>query len=249
MLESLQNQNQIIAGQTGKPAKILRYVENDRMGGKVPMWEIPKTSKEQVVSALSTAQSTEISSPNSLSYTGTQPDYAPENTEEFGFSDLLDMVNPLHHIPVVGHVYRELSGDNIQPISQIIGGAVFGGPAGAASGLINTVIETETGKDVTGNAMAMMLDGEAPSFKHTENIGKDTPIDRLNKATESLQNPYSDLPGSLLSFADLKSSADIKIERISGSIRDNTGEINLNNMPPREPITQVRLSGLYALAQ
>ena len=49
-----------------------------------------------------------------------------------GFADLLDMVNPLQHIPVIGSIYRQISGDEIRPIIKIAGGALFGGPLGAA---------------------------------------------------------------------------------------------------------------------
>lgn len=74
------------------------------------------------------------------------------NTEDdFSFFDLLDMINPLQHIPVVGTIYRAISGDTIKPISNIIGGALFGGPAGAAIGIVNAVVEHETGDDLLGN--------------------------------------------------------------------------------------------------
>jgi hypothetical protein len=78
-------------------------------------------------------------------------DAAPPKSEKtdggFGFFDLLDMINPLQHIPVVGTIYRAITGDEIRSISRIIGGAVFGGPMGAAGGLMTAVIEDGTGKD------------------------------------------------------------------------------------------------------
>ena len=33
----------------------------------------------------------------------------------FTFSDLMDIINPLQHIPVVSSIYRSLSGDEIDP--------------------------------------------------------------------------------------------------------------------------------------
>ena len=57
------------------------------------------------------------------------------------FKDVLDLVNPLHHIPVVGHVYRELTGDEIAPAVQVAGGALFGGPLGAALSVAGLVVE------------------------------------------------------------------------------------------------------------
>ena len=54
-----------------------------------------------------------------------------ESSSGLGFRDLLDIVNPLQHIPVIGHIYRSISGDTIHPIMKIAGGALFGGPIGA----------------------------------------------------------------------------------------------------------------------
>lgn len=51
---------------------------------------------------------------------------------KLGFGDLLDIINPLHHIPLVGTIYRSISGDAINPVMKIAGGALFGGPIGAA---------------------------------------------------------------------------------------------------------------------
>lgn len=47
------------------------------------------------------------------------------------FSDLIDLVNPLQHIPVVGNLYRKLTQDTIDPAVRVAGGALFGGPLGA----------------------------------------------------------------------------------------------------------------------
>lgn len=84
---------------------------------------------------------------------GTEEKDRLNKKEEFGFFDLLDMVNPLQHIPLVGNLYREMTGDSIKPISTIIGGALFGGPLGAASGIVNVIVAEETGKDIVGNVI------------------------------------------------------------------------------------------------
>lgn len=143
------------ATQSQPPAKILKMVKNERMGGMVPAWVPPETGKEEIAAALTNAVTgQDPTSENLLSYNPQSAKGA--QSEEFKFGDLVDMVNPLHHVPVVGHVYREITGDEIRPIGRIMGGAIFGGPVGAASGLVNVVVEEETGKDLTGNAMAMV---------------------------------------------------------------------------------------------
>jgi len=57
------------------------------------------------------------------------------------FRDLLDLINPLHHIPVIGTIYRRLTGDTIDPAMRIIGGGLLGGPIGAAASLAGAVVE------------------------------------------------------------------------------------------------------------
>lgn len=59
----------------------------------------------------------------------------------FGFRDVLDLVNPLQHIPIVGNVYRELTGDTLAPGIRVAGGALFGGPIGAALSVAGLMID------------------------------------------------------------------------------------------------------------
>lgn len=47
------------------------------------------------------------------------------------FRDLLDLVNPLQHIPLLGNLYRRMTGDVLDPAIRVAGGALFGGPIGA----------------------------------------------------------------------------------------------------------------------
>ena len=57
------------------------------------------------------------------------------------FGDLIDTFNPLHHVPILGSVYRKISGDVIGPVARLAGGALFGGPVGAALAVITTAVE------------------------------------------------------------------------------------------------------------
>lgn len=84
------------------------------------------------------------------------PDIAYTNTkdEEFSFNDVIDMINPLQHLPVIGTLYRKFTGDTIKPMSDIIGGALFGGPVGAVASTMNVVVKSTTGKDIAENAFA-----------------------------------------------------------------------------------------------
>lgn len=60
----------------------------------------------------------------------------------FSFKDVLDLVNPLQHIPVVGNLYRKLTGEVIAPAIRLAGGALFGGPLGAALSAVGLMVES-----------------------------------------------------------------------------------------------------------
>ena len=74
----------------------------------------------------------------------------------FTFGDLVDIVNPLQHIPVVSWAYRALTGDQIAPAAKMAGGALFGGAAGFALSAADTVLEGVTGRDAGTTAVAML---------------------------------------------------------------------------------------------
>jgi len=67
--------------------------------------------------------------------------------DDFTFDDLVSIVNPLQHIPVVSTIYRSLTGDTIKPFERILGDTLYGGMWGAVSGVANVVYEDVTGKD------------------------------------------------------------------------------------------------------
>ncbi len=116
---------------------------SDRMAGSVPAWIQATDPKDQTVAALAaTSQKTKFSNDLAHAQNQTALSYGPQQTENaannenadepFGFGDLVDIVNPLQHIPIVSNLYRAVTGDHIRPSSDIIGGAIYGGLAGAA---------------------------------------------------------------------------------------------------------------------
>lgn len=134
---------------------------------------------------------------NILPYTDFEP-YADTNvtksTEEkaagrISFDDILDIVNPLQHIPIVSTIYRSATGDEISPGSRIIGGALFGQLFGLIASIVNVVVEAVTGKDIGGHVMTA-LKGDSTK---TETVASNKPeqneypeiLDALNYAAYS----------------------------------------------------------------
>ncbi len=78
-----------------------------------------------------------------------------DDTASF-FENLLDIVNPLQHLPVVSTVYRAVTGDQIETPARLIGGALYGGPVGFASVTANLALEEATGNDLAGHVLALV---------------------------------------------------------------------------------------------
>src|SRR4051812_25663167 len=53
--------------------------------------------------------------------------------ESFSFKDILDMLNPLQHLPVISTLYRKFTGEGIGGVARIIGGAIYGRAGGIVS--------------------------------------------------------------------------------------------------------------------
>tara|TARA_R110000787_G_scaffold63679_11_gene144319 strand:- start:421634 stop:422425 length:792 start_codon:yes stop_codon:yes gene_type:complete len=64
------------------------------------------------------------------------------------FGDLIDVVNPLQHIPIIATIYREMTNDALAAGPRMLGGTLFFGPVGLATAVANVALEETTGKDI-----------------------------------------------------------------------------------------------------
>ena len=119
-------------------------------------------------------------------------------SSSFCFQDVLDIINPLHHIPIIGNIYRAVTGDEIKSPARIIGGAIFGRFVGAVAGLVNAVLSKVTGKDVGEHVIAAfkndpdekpeMITGETQTV-----VNLATATDVTDDVIEVTQNPEKSL--------------------------------------------------------
>eukprot|EP00439_Symbiodinium_sp_Y106_P088114 s1_g650.t1 len=116
---------------------------------------------------------------------------APTDEDGFSFDDFLDMVNPLQHLPVISTLYRELTGDELEPASRIVGGAIYGGPVGAGISVAEAVIEEATGQDVGGHIMSL-LQGGSPAGTQTAAAATSVPADPAQSARTSSTLPNAE---------------------------------------------------------
>ena len=109
----------------------------------------------------------------------------------FSFFDLLDIINPLQHIPIVSTIYRNQTGDKIDPGAKIAGGTLYGGSVGAVASLMDVVIELSTGEDAgshtirfldTANKRGVAAIPEKQSFSQNDGVNQA----RTNKNKSSL---------------------------------------------------------------
>lgn len=101
-----------------------------------------RTHQDQIQSLTKSADQTSSTAPK------------PE-ADDFGFEDLLDMINPLQHIPVVSTLYQDITGDTISAPAKIVGGGIFGGVTGLAGSVVDAIIEEVSGLDVGHHVLAL----------------------------------------------------------------------------------------------
>lgn len=89
--------------------------------------------------------------------TAPQKEFSFFGDDGFSFSDVLDIVNPLQHIPFVSTFYREATGDTLAAAPRVMGSTLFFGPIGLAGALANVFVEESTGMDI-GQHMAGWVD-------------------------------------------------------------------------------------------
>ena len=217
MLENTNAQNiQSIVHYNARPRYQFLMESNERTAGSMPVWEKTTTSSEKSQSFAATLEDTNHKAEDVL---GTLPrtkqhafaeirnPYAnqaptPLHSEEdvFGFGDIIDIINPLQHIPLVNQAYRKITNDDIKPVAEIVGGSIYGGATGGLTALANVVSKEATGKNLTENFVSLVMDQELPdtSYSYRQNTVSDHPIHNINNALSMVENQ-----NALLSFADL----------------------------------------------
>jgi hypothetical protein len=85
--------------------------------------------------------------------TAIAPAAQPAAKHDFSFHDFLDIINPLQHLPIVGTIYRAITGDQIKTPEKIVGDTIYGGPLGALSAVADAIYQQSTGKSFGDTVM------------------------------------------------------------------------------------------------
>lgn len=231
-------------------------IETAHMNGFASGYQAPATGRESVLNRLSDTtgpySGTVGNFQDALAYAQEPVPQPEEKDDSYGFFDFLDVINPLQHLPIVSSFYREISGDEIKPASRIIGGTVFGGGIGAATSLVNVIVENETGKDIAGNVQSFVQQGRQQPLQQQPYRHPDHPeIHLMNALRDVEEGPHVDVPGEVIGFTDLGLGRREVHEaypaadgRSAGHVVRSYTEVAPPN-PVREPIAQVEILRLF----
>lgn len=94
---------------------------------------------------------------------------APAQSSGGFFHDLLDILNPLQHLPVIGTIYRAITGEHIGTFEKIAGDTLYGGLWGAVSSVADTAFKAVTGKDIEDTVLALFTGSHPDAGKAAAN--------------------------------------------------------------------------------
>ena len=95
------------------------------------------------------------------SSTAPQPVAPPPAAEHHvSFHEVLSALNPLQYLPVIGTIYRALTGDQIpEPVRRVgslVASFLIGGPIGAAVNVVMVAAEKITGVDIDATGQSLV---------------------------------------------------------------------------------------------
>jgi hypothetical protein len=123
--------------------------------------------------------------------------------ENLSFNDLLDVINPLQHLPIISTLYRAITGEKIGLAARLAGDALYGGGIGGllTSG-VTAVFEGGAGKstgemvaDVANAIFGPSTPAEPPaSLARAPDVGEPTPLFNFSTEPKSAAAPESPTP-------------------------------------------------------
>jgi hypothetical protein len=98
---------------------------------------------------------TQASAPT-VTVTAPAPIKAFDDDSGPSFHDVLDILNPLQHIPIINTLYRHLTGDEEGAVADVAGGMLWTGPIGLITSLSDLTVKAETGKSIGDNILSWL---------------------------------------------------------------------------------------------
>jgi hypothetical protein len=147
-----------------------------------------------VESSVMTTDATQAVSASSATAAG--PPIADQH-HGVSFREILSDLNPLQYLPVVGTIYRAVTGDVIpEPLrffGSLLVSGLLGGPMGVAISLATTAAEKITGIDPEKIVAAQFHGAATPTTAATPTIAAATEVPTISPATSSEPTPSASI--------------------------------------------------------
>ena len=158
----------------------------------------------------------------------------------FTFFDMLDIINPLQHLPGISFLYRKITGDTIDPGSRIIGGTILGGPIGAIANLGDVILQRETGKNLVESATSLFL---AKEQKKEINLNKtNATANTIGQETAKRVSPEGALGTPAVSSPRNQEDQGMSAMPISANKTSGKNRTSLHRQDPPELFTAANIS-------
>jgi hypothetical protein len=151
-------------------------------------------------------------------------DLKPFGEDGLTFGYILDIINPLQHIPVISIIYRSLTGDALSSAARIAGGALFGGPIEFISSVANTAVLVFSGKDIGENIAAAFGIGQpislppnrSPSGAGVTRVSSAAPYlsPHLTRSTQAIGNGTESLPRTAAGAKKVRPVAPVLVDPV-----------------------------------
>lgn len=96
------------------------------------------------------------------------PDGPISDAPDLTFADVLDVLNPLQHIPGISSLYRAVTGDKIAEGPQLAGDILYGGPVALLSAGARALFEEVAGVEAESPAAAALGTDKATAASATD---------------------------------------------------------------------------------
>ena len=144
-----------------------------------------------------------------------------ENTlkqeDDFSFSDILDAVNPLHHLPVISTMYRNVTGDGLSSLAKLAGSALFFGPLGLKIAAADVAVQAITGSSVEQHILSLFDNdnGQGGDVAPTEQQAADTTPENSAFQTASKARSQGTQENFVLSHSDATMNGNMSLAQQS----------------------------------
>jgi len=120
-------------------------------------WRMPIAySSDETAAPSGTGDGSAPSAPDDAADVASEGGFSLFGSDGPTFSDFIDVINPMQHIPVIGTLYREVTGDTIDHAPKVAGKTLYFGPIGALTSVVDVFVEETTGKDVGRHVMSAL---------------------------------------------------------------------------------------------